>query len=159
MNKDILVGLFLSIPIGIITSLITPHVQKLNQIISQKARIKANNITKKEYEILKKYYENKTELSLFLISTIIKTTFISAFMSILSYIFFISSLILYPIINYVDINYLFNVHLILPAIGQTVLLIGSILIVNICKSAVNVWKKIKNFDEYERVLRAKKLIK
>jgi len=158
MNNDILIGLLLSIPVGIITSLLTPLIQKIFQNISQKARVKANDISKKEYEKLKIYYANKTELSLFFINVIIKTTFISAFMSILSYLFFISSQILYPIINYFYSYHYLNISIILPAIGQFILLIGSILIVNICKSAINVWKKIRNFDEYERVLKAKDII-
>jgi hypothetical protein len=158
MSNEILLGLIFSIPVGIITSLLTPLILKLFQNISRKARAKTKDTTKKEYEILKKYYTDKVELSLFFVSVIIKTTLISAMMSILSYLFFISSQIFYTIIERIDLYFVFNIPTILAAVGQFILLIGSILIVNMCRSAINVWKKIENFAEYERLLKAKEII-
>jgi len=159
MNNVLLLGTLLSIPIGIITSLLTPLVLGFFQNINQKARTKSKYIAQKEYEMITSFHINKQELLMFFLNIIIKTTFVSAIITVISYFFIITPQVIFPIMVNND-SFFIDTRILqmMTVIGHFVLLIGSILIVNLCRTAFNVWGKVKNYDNYTRILKEKNII-
>jgi hypothetical protein len=163
MNNGLLVLIItslISIPIGIITSLLTPLVLRAFQNINQKSRTKSKYIAQKEYEMITLLHSNKQELSMFFINIIIKAAFIIAIISIISFIFLSLPQIVFQTVIYArdSFNIDTRIFLLMTAIGQFIIFIGYILIVNMCRTAYNVWKKVKNYDNYSRILKEKKII-
>lgn len=135
MTSEFWLGTLWAIPSGIIASLLTPLIVKAYNNSNENRRIKTIEKVKSEYLIIKKYKENPQELSLYLINIVIKTTLMSAIVSVLSGIFtLIAQLLIYS-------SLLFG-------LSQIIVLFGSMFIINICRPAFSIWSKIKNYDEY-----------
>ena len=154
MSVEFWIGSLLAIPIGIVTSLLTPWIVKKVNNRTQINRQKNIESERKEYERICDFYKNKQDLSLYYLNVVVKTTFLSAFMAIFSGFLSFGGLMMQTArldFDYQFINILFG-------LGQFVNLFGSVMIVSICKPALNVWRKIRNFQEYEEDLKSRRII-
>lgn len=139
-------GLILSVPIGILTGLYTPKIQKwLESRSKEKAEIELRQ-TKAELESIERYVSNPHEFTQYLIKTAIVTTFIGSFLGVLSGAFFLSGQAL-EAAGFVLPD---NIRNVLYFFGQLVITIGSLIIINICRPALSAWTKVKNFDEFKK---------
>ncbi|MDX9990400.1 hypothetical protein [Thiothrix unzii] len=159
MSNEFWMGIFLSIPVGLATSLATPWFQrKLDQRSQQRALVETKN-AQVEYERIRFYKENPSELTQYLVHVAIKTTFIGALLAIISGV----SYTLAQLLDATSIGYdgmssgRFAQHM-LYVIGQFSSLVGSIMIINICRPALTTWTKTKNFSEYENSLQSQGVI-
>lgn len=155
MSTEFWIGIVLSIPIGIFTALLTPWFQKLFDNWNQSKLIKNQRSAKAEYEAVKYYKNNKDDLTHYYLNVVIKTTFIGAFVGLFSGVLFI----LGELIG--ETHFIQNDVLttILFGLGQFSALVGSLLIVNTTRPAINTWTRLKNYELYEEKLKERGLIK
>jgi hypothetical protein len=88
MSTEFWLGIFLSIPIGIGTSLYTPWFQGKLEGYSKKRALSQTKNIKEEFESVSFYRNNPSSLTQFLVYVAIKSTFIGAASGILSGFFF-----------------------------------------------------------------------
>jgi hypothetical protein len=150
MSSDWL-GLLLSIPIGVCTALATPWIQRrLEEKGKHRAMVKSRN-AHAEYSSVLYYKTNPQEFTQYLIHVAIKTTFIGALMGVISGLsFVVAQLVDAPGVGFNNSHMLQTVFY---ATGQFVALIGSLMIVNICRPALATWTRVRNFDAYERAIK------
>jgi hypothetical protein len=146
MSTEFWMGIFMSIPIGLATSLATPWFQKrLDQRGKARTLIETKN-AQEEYDRIRYFRDNPSDLTQYLVQVAIKTTFITAFLSLFS-----RSLVVFGslirLAHVEDSRYF--IQNALELIFQVISLAGSIMIINICRPALNTWTKTKNFAEYE----------
>ena len=161
MSVEFWIGSFLAIPIGVITSLLTPWIVRKVNNWTQVNRQKNIEYERKEYERICNFYKNKQDLSVYYLNVVVKTTFLSAFMAIFSSLLYFGGQMMQTILTTrlsLDINMDQRHISILFGLGQFINLFGSVMIVTICKPALNVWGKIRNFQEYEEDLKSRKII-
>jgi hypothetical protein len=156
--SDLWIGILFSIPIGIATSLVTPWIQRKLDQLDKYRSLAATKRLDEEYKRIRAFRDNPHEFTQYLVQVAIRTTFTGAFVAIAAGLIFalaqaIAALATRPKtgMDYEDIR-LFSTGLIL--IGQFVSLVGSLLIVNICRPAIGAWTKLKNFDEYSKSVEA-----
>lgn len=140
-----LAGLILTLPLSIAGALLTPRIEKAYNNLSTKKRYKNIQKVKAEYEIVKKYKEDKQEFSLYLLNIVIKTTLMGAIMSVVSGFFIL-------------VSQLIASDPFLIGIAQIVNMAGSVFIVSLCRPAFSIWSKIKNYDEYVQRLKDASII-
>jgi len=161
MSVEFWIGSLVAIPIGIITSLLTPWIVRKVNNWTHVNRQKNIEYERKEYERIRGFNNNKQDLSVYYLNVVVKTTFLSAFMAIFSGLLYTSGQMMATMRIESDIIYDFDFIKfisILTGLGQFVNLFGSVMIVAICRPALNVWHKIKNFQEYENELKSRKII-
>jgi hypothetical protein len=139
-------GLILSVPIGILTGLYTPKIQKwLESRGKEKAEIELRQ-AKEELEAIEKYVSNPHEFTQYLIKTAIVTTFIGSLPGLLGGVFFLSA----QALEAVGFTFLHSIRSVLYLFGQLAATVGSLIIINICRPALSTWTKVKNFDEFKK---------
>jgi len=158
MSTEFWVGIFLSIPIGILTSLITPWIQrKLDESGKQRALTQSKNI-KAELTIITQYKNDPTSFSQYLLHIIIRTTFIGSVIGIVSGVLFAFGQLLNGLrssmIMPLDLGAVEIIRNMIFFCGQLVVLMGAIMIVNTCRPALSKWTKVHNFDEFQQRAKA-----
>ena len=153
MTIEFWIGSLLAIPLGIIASLLTPWIVKTINNRTYRNRQKNLENARKEYEQICEFYKNKQDLSIYYLNVVVKTTLLSAFMALASGLLLAGGQIVMMAFD-IDRKY----SGILFGLAQLVNLFGSIAIVSICKPALNIWNKIRNFKEYEEELKSRNII-
>ncbi len=156
--SDLLIGILLSIPIGIATSLITPWIQgKLDQLNKYRS-LAATKRLDDEYRRVLLFRNNPHEFTQYLVQVAIQTAFTSAFVGIIAGLIYAIAQATVAIpsgmggaMNFDEINF---IRTSLFVFGQFVTLLGSLLIMNICRPALSVRAKLQNFDEYSKSVEA-----
>jgi hypothetical protein len=154
MTSEFWLGTFLSIPIGLATSLATPWFQnKLDSRSKQRSLIASKNLAA-EYEQVSYYRSHPEDFTQYLIHVAIKTTFIGAMLGIISGISFAFAQVVETartgLGGFGGPDILRLAQDALYVLGQFSGLVGSILIVNICRPALSMWTKVRNFAAYEK---------
>ncbi|MDB5551943.1 MAG: hypothetical protein JWL86_1927 [Rhizobium sp.] len=155
MSTEFWLGLFLSIPLGIITSLWTPWIQRKIEQRGKRKNVEQAKYLKSEFENVQYYVENKIEFSHYLMYAAIRTTLIGSLIGIFSGILFaVAQLFMFTGRSmHFPSDLLELIQNALFFFGQLLALVGSIMIVNTCRPALSLWSKVRNFDEYKsRVL-------
>jgi hypothetical protein len=85
----------------------------------------------------------------YLVQVAIKTSLIGAVMAIVSGVFLFAGQLSFAVLNGgMGIRLDETIGQALFAMGQFAALVGSILIVNICRPALVLWNRLRSFDEY-----------
>lgn len=150
MSTEFWIGVVLSVPIGILTGIATPWFQKIFDNWNKSKLTKSRKNSFEEYQRVKMYKTSKEDSTHYYLSVIIKTTFIGAFVGLFSGALFV----LGELVSQTG----FGFQTILYSLGQFAALVGSLLIVNICRPAMLMWTRLRNFDEYENDLRKQGVI-
>lgn len=140
-----LLGLILTLPLSIAGTLLSPRIQKAYNNLNKNRKYKNIQKVKAEYEIVKKYKEDKQEFSLYLLNVVIKTTLMGAIMSVVSGILIVASQLVIS-------------DPFLIGIAQIVNMAGSAFIVSLCSPVFSIWSKIKHFDQYVQRLKDANII-
>lgn len=140
-----LLGLILTLPLSIAGTLLSPRIQKAYNHLNKNREYKNIQKVKAEYEIVKKYKEDKQDFSLYLLNIVIKTTLMGAIMSVVSGVLIVASQLVIR-------------DPFLIGIAQIVNMAGSAFIVSLCSPVFNIWSKIKNFDQYVQRLKDANII-
>jgi hypothetical protein len=143
------IGILLSIPIGIATSLITPWIQRKIDERDKRRSLAATNRLVQEYERIRTFRSNPEQFTQYLVQVAIRTTFTGAFVAVFAGTMFALGQALNTLHfkGAIDADYLRNTVFLL---AQIVSLFGSLLIINICRPALRAWTKLQNFDEYAK---------
>jgi len=148
MSSDTLLGLLLSVPIGIATGLVTPIIQRWLESKGKERAFRFARRTLQELEIVTFYREHPADFTQYLVQVAIKTTFIGALLGVLAGLFFVTGQLLTTV----------PLRHVVPAfrdglfvIGQFAAILGSVMIVNTCRSALAMWTKVRNYDEFKKV--------
>lgn len=140
-------GLALSVPIGIATSLVTPAIQRWIESKSKQRELTKTHRARAEYTSVMFYRRNPERFTQYLVHVAIKATLIGALVGALAgACFFVGQLVAAR-----DATDMVNWHAVLQsiyAVGQFVGLVGSVMVVNTCRPALSLWTKLRNFDEY-----------
>jgi hypothetical protein len=144
------IGLALSIPIGIGTSLVTPAIQRWFESRGQARVISAKRETEAEYRAAVFYRKNSDRFTQYLVHVTIKATLVGALIgAVTGACFFVAQLADTILARQMDVTY-DRVRQLLYALGQGSALVGSIAVFNICRPALATWTRVRNFDEYQR---------
>lgn len=143
MNSDLWWGAFLSIPIGIGTSLATPAIQRRIQSWSKTRDFERTKQTLAQYRKIESYVKNPHQLTQRLIMTTIQTASVSAFIVIMSTIVYGGANFMQFIgLSWFDAQPLYFM-------AQFITLVGGIVTVNILTPTIAIWRRVNNFDEYK----------
>jgi hypothetical protein len=157
MSTDAWVSILLSIPIGIGTALVVPLIQRKWENRTRQRALTASLQTQAELQRIRAYKDNADQFTQYLIYTAIKTTFVGAFVAILSGLLIAIAQLstlkgiieLFPLSSS-GYDIIFAAKNLMFLAGQFTALVGSILIVNICRPVLITWTKVQNFGEYEQ---------
>jgi hypothetical protein len=142
--SDVWLGILLSIPIGIATSLVTPWIQRKLDQLDQRRALAATGRQVQEFERIKAFKSNPDQFTQYLIQVAIRTTLTGAFIALLSGIMFALGQTIMTMKGS-DLDYVRNAAFLL---GQFVTLLGSLLIINICRPALRAWTSLQNFEQF-----------
>jgi hypothetical protein len=110
MSTDTLLGLLLSLPIGIVTALITPWFQrKLENIDKQRSMAAQIHNAKEEFENISFYKQHPDEFTQYLVHVAIQTTFTSAAIGIVSWFIFVAAQVIRTLLQSEDVTTLLYV--------------------------------------------------
>lgn len=144
-------GLFLSIPLAIFANIATPFFTKILEKWSRKKSFeKAKNI-QKEYDQVINFHQNRSEFYEYLLSVIIKTTFLGAFLGIIAG----ATALINEAISFIYKNTPLTGPFIykIPELTKFSLimfsLMVSILMFQFCYEAVKMVNRVKNIEEYK----------
>ena len=147
METGFWLGLLFSIPISILANLFTPTVQAWLDARNRKRSLERTKNLQQEYYQVKQFREDRSEFREYLIWIVIRTTFVGSLVGILaSFVFAVPSFFDILDLDYEQTRVVRNL---LYAAGQFVSLVGGLLIVNLCSSALKVYYRVKNFEAYE----------
>lgn len=147
-NNNWWISLILAIPLAIIANLITPLVSDRISNYSEKNAIERISSLKEEYNEVKYYHENKTELTLYLNHAIIQMTVIGAFTTIASaLLFFIQGIAKKIFPNRSNIPKISGF-----SVFFSIMLIVPVLIFTIGNKAIKTYNNVKNYEKYEKVI-------
>jgi hypothetical protein len=148
-----LLGTALAIPLSVLATVLAPKIQEALETFGRdaalKKRVRATE-AQYEYDRIRGYKQSPSDFTQYLVYVGIKIAFVSAALGIISGIAFIIGSLLGPALagGFAGaIPY---------AVGQLAALVGTLIILNIARSALRTWTQVKNFDEYER--RVKELV-
>jgi hypothetical protein len=136
MSSDLVYGTLLSVPIGIGTALITPWLQKKWDDRSKSRTLDRSKRSWAELERIKTLRENPAELTQYLVYITVRTALISAMMVVAAAVPNLMAQAFHFYLLYIP--------------GQFITLIGSILVINVCRPALVTWDRVKNFADYEK---------
>jgi hypothetical protein len=141
------IGILLSIPIGIATSLITPWIQRKIDEQDKRRSLAATGRLVQEYERIRAFRSDPHEFTQYLVQVVIRTTFTGALVAVFAGLMVALGQATIPLRRSIafDVDFVRTAIFIL---AQFVSLLGSLLIINICRPALRAWTKLKNFDEY-----------
>ena len=142
------IGVLLSIPIGIATSLITPWIQRKIDEQDKRRSLAATGRVVQEYERIRAFRADPHEFTQYLVQVVIRTTFTGAFVAVFAGLMVALGQATIPLRSAFNVDYVDFVRTAIFILAQFVSLLGSLLIINICRPALRAWTKLKNFDEY-----------
>lgn len=144
-------GLLLSIPIGIVTGLITPPIQRWLQARGKDKALKDLARAREELAEVTYYVENPHIFTQYLVQVAIRTTFIGAVLGILGGVAFMFGS------TPLSLSFTWGVdlQLVFIAAGQAATTMGSVMIVGICRPALRLWTRVRNYDEYANEFKRK----
>lgn len=145
-NAQFWLGILFSIPIGIGTSLATPQVQRWLESQSKHRAFLQNRRIEAEYSEARFYYLHANVFTQYLVHVAIKTALLSGLMAVGSGSLIFLGQVVFAVSHEIRLEPMVGEALL--AAGQAVTLVGSIAIVNLCKPALNLWRRIRNFDDY-----------
>jgi hypothetical protein len=139
MNNDsqFWLGVFLSVPIGIATGVVSPWVQRW---LEEKRALKRTRRVQAEYEAVVFYKRHPEEFTQFLVHVAVKTTFIGAMLGVVAGLVFTAASLL-------DNARLWpfwpdrSLQAFLYGTGQFATVVSSVMIVNICRSGLWMWTR------------------
>jgi hypothetical protein len=147
MGTGFWIGLLLSIPISILANLFTPRIQVWLDSRNKKRALARTKNLQREYDQTRKYRENRGEFREYMLWVVIRATFVGALTGILtSLAYMIANFYQFSVIDSMG-SFRFSSLLFVAA--QFLSLIGTLLVVNICSSALKVYYRVKNFEIYE----------
>lgn len=147
MSGDFWLGLLLSVPLSIAANVVSPAVQRWVERFSQtRAQARQDKIEEEERRA-KEFVADRGRFREYLLFTMIKLYLTGALISLFAGLFFVAPTLFQAIQPQLsrDIPY----HLaalirgVLLATGQAASVIGSIVILNLCKAAVSMYYKVK----------------
>ncbi len=154
MNNAFWIGLLFSIPLSIFANLVTPRVQRWWDSKSEQRASARTKDLRAEYQQVKLFRSSRDEFHEFLLWVIIRTTFVGAVLGIVAGIAFLIPEVFDSVwIGYDTTMGLRVFRSTFYVISQTISIIGTLLIVNICKNALSIYSKVRAFDEYEASVR------
>jgi hypothetical protein len=149
MSNDVWYGALISVPVGIATGLAVPPLQRWLENRGNQKLAEQERRSREEYEEVLFYRKNPETFTQYLVHVAIQTAFIGAVVAVLSALWSavtpaIASALPHPNSDFVLILYS------LPR--EMVAIISSLLIIRICRPAMALWSKVKNFDRYEQAI-------
>jgi hypothetical protein len=165
VSPDVLVGALLSVPIGIGTILVTPSLQRrLERWSTSRERDKLRK-AREEHDRIAFYNTNPNELTQYMVIATIKIATIIAFLTLIEPLVKIDGIVLaalgisidavfdFDILGYFEdlIDSAPSLASIAKAVSpffllyQVILLVGTLIIINICRLAISTWTRARNF--------------
>ena len=152
MTSDVWYGALLSIPIGIATGLAVPLLQRWWENRGNKKQANEERRTKEEYLQVAFYKNHPETFTQYLVHVAIQTTFIGAIVGVLSAVFYAVNQVV-PDVSGLPFPFYFGaVHRLVSLLGQVMAIVSSLLIIRICRPAMALWRKMRDFDKYKRSL-------
>ena len=147
MSSDLWYGALLSIPIGIGTALATPWLQRQLDKYSKSRALTRTKKAQEDFSRVKFFVDNPHLFTQYLVYTAVRVLFITAVVAAFSAAPSLIAQFSEPLHVLI-----YPLQSILYGISQFISLIGSIMIVNICRPALLYWQRTKNFEEYSRAI-------
>lgn len=145
------IGLLLSLPLSILANILTPKFQSWFDSRNRKKSLQKNRNLQAEYEKVVKFKNDRQSFHEYLFWVVIRTTLIGSLLGVFAGIIFaIPNIFDILEIPYSEIDFIRNT---LYALGQSMSVIGALMIVNTCSTALRNYYKVKNFDEYEKFVK------
>ena len=156
-NLTFWIGLALSVPLAIIANLITPKIRNLLDTVDERKIKKKIQILESDLKTITNYKDNPAEVSAYLLSIIIKTTFLGAFVGVITGTTVIFkqyfTVKIFPNAS-LSVNDLFTFFIVIVSISS------SLVIFKLCEEGIKTYNRYSNFTEYsERVLKEIEQIK
>lgn len=143
MSNDVWIGALLSVPIGIATGVaVTPIQRWIENRGKNKALVESKRV-REQYNSVIFYRLHPHIFTQYLLNVVIRTTFIGAAVGIIAGCIYT----LAQAGDFVNIRILRSG---LYVLGQITAVTSSVLIVGICKPALGLWYRVRNFDAYVR---------
>ena len=165
MSSDLWLGALFSIPISVGATLIAPTLQRRIEKWSTYRAVEKSRKTHEEYALVTSFKQNPHTFTHYLIVTSIKIALISACIVITSMLppavgFAAGFLVSFKHTPAVEFGGGFlvpfmqaNPFMIMSTVGfvfaAALTSIGAIMIINICRAALTVWARVKNYEEYK----------
>jgi hypothetical protein len=131
-----LLGLFLSVPLAVVANILTPRVEKRLSHYNSKLQRERTIKIKQELEKVREMVENRQSLIEYLLLYLIKSITIG-FIVIFWVVLFYSI----PIMNTWG-----------DFFANLLILISSIIIINLGVETIDIYKKVKNFENYQNMV-------
>ena len=146
-NVNLWLSLALAIPLSIIGNLITKPIQNRIASVGQaRQKVKKEKLLT-EFKIIQDYHKNQGDLRNYLLFTAIKVFFIWAVMDVIAQTSFsVPNFLEFSGADYETNQAFYNVPNIL---GHLTFVLGSLVILNICKGAIETYNRVRNFKKYE----------
>jgi len=154
MSTEFWIGVVLSVPIGIATGLATPYFQRR---IEERGKRRAGAEFRRAVRQLREAFYFRAHPDAFthyLVEVAIKTTFVAAIMAIVTGLIFAINQMMDALLLSGDFRVGRNVkawEFIRASgwvVGQLVGVIGSIAVVNLCRPALSLVRRVKYFDHF-----------
>jgi len=139
LDINLWISVLLAIPLAIIANIYTPRVQYWLESRGQKRSKKRIQQLEVELEELKDFYENPEKFHQYLLGVVIRATYIGSIVGIFAGITYVLSRFAREFIHINFVNFIFSIS------GQLVSMIGAMMIINVCSSAIRIITNMKNY--------------